>query len=283
MEAGRVKPMFLRAPFLLILAAAQVISCTTKETSQRLKLVWSEEFSADGPPDTAVWSYEVGMIRNQEAQYYTVGRLENARVEGGSLVIESRKEDYAGAHYTSASVNTLGKKEFFHGRIEVRAKIPTGVGSWPAIWMMGTDVATVGWPACGEIDIMENVGYEPDTIYATVHTPGSVNDPGKVVKGGHIVIADPFADFHVYAVEWHADRLDFFVDDEKYFTYKKDARYPDYWRFDKPFYVLLNTAVGGNWGGAKGIDDAIFPLKYYIDYVRYYEWDSARSVETSRR
>jgi beta-glucanase (GH16 family) len=265
--------MATRGPLLLILLAAQIVSCSSPEVPQKLTLVWSEEFAVDGLPDSANWSYEVGQIRNQEAQYYTAGRLENARVEGGCLVIESRKENYAGAKYTSASVNTLGKRKFFQGRIEVRAKIPTGIGSWPAIWMMGTDIDQVGWPECGEIDIMENVGYEPDTIYATVHTPGSVNDPGLVVKGGHIDIASPFADFHIYAVEWRADRLDFFVDDQKYFTYKKDVRYPDTWRFDKPFYVLLNTAIGGTWGGAQGIDDAIFPLKYVIDYVRYYQWE----------
>ena len=261
-------------PFIpLLLAAALALSCAAPEEPPEPVLVWAEEFSADGPPDPAVWSYEVGLIRNQEAQYYTEGRLENARVEGGNLVIESRKEEYAGAHYTSASVNTLGKREFFRGRIEVRAKIPTGRGSWPAIWMMGTNIPQAGWPECGEIDIMENVGYEPDMIYATVHTPGSVNDPGKVDRGGHIDIADPFSGFHVYAVEWHSDRLDFFVDGEKYFTYRKDSRYPDYWRFDRPFYLLLNTAIGGNWGGQQGIDDAIFPLRYVIDYVRYYLWE----------
>jgi len=261
-------------PFIpLLLAAALALSCAAPEEPPEPVLVWAEEFSADGPPDPAVWSYEVGLIRNQEAQYYTEGRLENARVEGGNLVIESRKEEYAGAHYTSASVNTLGKREFFRGRIEVRAKIPTGRGSWPAIWMMGTNIPQAGWPECGEIDIMENVGYEPDMIYATVHTPGSVNDPGKVDRGGHIDIADPFSDFHVYAVDWHTDRLDFFVDGEKYFTYRKDTRYPHYWRFDRPFYLLLNTAIGGNWGGQQGIDDAIFPLRYVIDYVRYYLWE----------
>jgi beta-glucanase (GH16 family) len=262
-----------RTVLVMILAIGPALSCSTEKDVQRLKLVWAEEFAVAGLPDPAVWSYEVGMIRNQEAQYYTQGRSENARVEGGCLIIESRKESYAGAMYTSASVNTLGKRSVFYGRIEVRAKIPTGIGSWPAIWMMGADIASVGWPGCGEIDIMENVGYEPDTIYATVHTPGSVNDPGKVDKGGQIGIADPFAEFHVYAVEWRSDRLDFFVDGDKYFTYRKDARYPDYWRFDKPFYVLLNTAIGGNWGGAKGIDDAIFPLTFTIDYVRYFEWD----------
>jgi len=257
---------------LLALAALTLASCAAPDAPSKLELVWAEEFNADGPPDPATWGYEVGFIRNQEAQYYTAGRAENARVEGGCLVIESRHEDYAGASYTSASVNTLGKKEFFCGRIEVRAKIPTGVGSWPAIWMMGTDITRAGWPECGEIDVMENVGYEPDTIYATVHTPGSVNDPGKVDKGGQITVSAPYADFHVYAVEWRPDRLDFFVDGRNYFTYRKDARYSAYWRFSKPFYVLLNTAVGGTWGGMHGIDDGIFPLQYSIDYVRYFQW-----------
>jgi beta-glucanase (GH16 family) len=257
----------------LLVLAISALSCGAPEPARALRLVWSEEFATDGLPDPATWGFEVGQIRNQEAQYYTAGRPENARVENGCLVIEARKEDYAGAHYTSASLNTLGIREFFHGRIEVRARIPTGRGSWPAIWMMGTNVTAVGWPECGEIDIMENVGYEPDTIYATVHTPGSVNDPGQVERGGHIDIPSPFDGFHVYAVEWQDDRLDFSCDDTTYFTYRKNASFPSYWRFDRPFYLLLNLAIGGTWGGAHGIDDAIFPLRYAIDYVRYYEWD----------
>jgi beta-glucanase (GH16 family) len=261
------------AVLVLAFIGFQAASCSTKETALKLRLAWAEEFESTGLPNPAVWSYEVGFIRNQEAQYYTEQRPENARVEGGCLVIEARKEDFDGARYTSACVNTLGKREFFRGRIEVRAKIPTGIGSWPAIWMMGTDIVRIGWPECGEIDIMENVGYEPDTIYATVHTPGSVNRPGLVTRGGHIDIPDPFADFHVYAVEWKTNSLEFFLDGRKYFIYARDSRYPDYWRFDKPFYLLLNLAIGGNWGGTRGIDDTIFPLKYSIDYVRYYEWE----------
>jgi beta-glucanase (GH16 family) len=261
------------AVFLLAAWTGPAASCASGEPVEKARLVWSEEFETNGPPDPRVWSYEVGVIRNQEAQYYTEARTENARVENGRLVIEARKEDYAGQRYTSASLNTLGKQAFERGRIEVRAKIPTGTGSWPAIWMMGTDITTVGWPECGEIDIMENVGYEPDTIYATVHTPGSVNDPGKVVKGGHIAVPSPYGDFHVYAVEWREDRLEFSCDGTTYFTYRKDGRYPSYWRFDQPFYLLLNLAIGGNWGGAHGIDDTIFPLRYEIDYVRYYQWD----------
>jgi beta-glucanase (GH16 family) len=269
---GRSK-MTIRVLIISALAAAQAVSCSVKENIQKMKLVWVEEFNYSGLLDPKMWGYEVGFIRNQEAQYYTEGRLENGRVEDGCLVIESRKESFAGARYTSASVNTLGKMDFFYGRIEVRAKIPTGVGSWPAIWMMGTDIPRVSWPECGEIDIMENVGYEPNRIYATVHTPGSVYNPGLVTRGGHVDIPSPFADFHVYAIEWRSNRIDFFLDGQKYFTYMKDIRYPDYWRFDKPFYLLLNTAIGGNWGGEKGIDDSIFPLKYYIDYVKYYQWE----------
>lgn len=267
-------PGMLRTTALIGLAAAGLVaSCGEPEPVPRLNLVWSEEFAVAGPPDPSTWGSETGLIRNQEAQYYTEARPENARVENGALVIEARKEEYAGAHYTSASLNTLGKREFFRGRIEVRAKIPTGTGSWPAIWMMGTNIGGVGWPECGEIDVMENVGYEPDTIYATVHTPGSVNDPGRVERGGHIDIPAPYGGFHVYAVEWREDRLEFFCDGTKYFAYRKDDRYPAYWRFDRPFYLLLNLAIGGTWGGAHGIDDAIFPLRYEIDYVRYYEWD----------
>lgn len=258
---------------LTALLAAWFFACASEQDPAKLKLVWAEEFNVDGLPDPTTWGYEVGLIRNQEAQYYTAGRSENARVEGGCLVIESRKEDYAGATYTSASINTLGQREFSYGRIEVRAKIPTGVGSWPAIWMMGTDIAQSGWPECGEVDIMENVGYEPDTIYATVHSPGSVHDPGRVDKGGQITVPTPYAGFHVYALEWRPDCLDFFVDGHRYFSYAKDSRYPDYWRFGKPFYLLLNTAIGGTWGGQQGIDDRIFPLRYFIDYVRYYQWE----------
>ncbi|HSA97170.1 MAG TPA: glycoside hydrolase family 16 protein, partial [Acidobacteriota bacterium] len=131
---------------LLIAVAALAAACGSSEEPQKLVLVWAEEFGVDGAPDTATWGYEVGQIRNQEAQYYTEARLENVRVEGGNLVIEARKEDFAGAHYTSGSINTLGKREFFRGRVEVRAKIPTGRGSWPAIWMMGTNIPQAGWP-----------------------------------------------------------------------------------------------------------------------------------------
>lgn len=235
------------------------------------KLVWSEEFNYRGLPDSKNWGYEVGYIRNKEAQYYTERKKKNARVRNGYLEITALKEPKDTFSYTSASINTLGRMSFFRGRLEVRAKIPTGRGSWPAIWMMGTDRTTVGWPECGEIDIMENVGWDPLKLHATVHTPGSRKDPGKLLRSVNVSLPNAFTDFHEYALEWYDDRLEFYVDKELVLTYKKDDTLPTYWRFDKPHYLLLNLAIGGAWGGAKGIDDSLFPLKYYVDWVRYYK------------
>jgi beta-glucanase (GH16 family) len=242
------------------------------------KLVWSDEFDGTGLPDPKKWSYEVGRIRNREAQTYTKERRENARVEDGSLVIEARKEKLDGAEYTSASLHTKGKSEWRRGRIEVRAKLPTGRGMWPAIWMLGVNIKEVGWPRCGEIDIMENVGFDPDTIHANIHTQ-AYNHVKRTGKGAKITVAKPHEDFHVYAVEWRSstgspqldDRLDFFVDGKRYFTYANDKQGEASWPFDRPHYLILNAAVGGTWGGQKGIDDAIFPQRYFIDYVRVYE------------
>ncbi len=225
------------------------------------KLVWSDEFGYQGLPDPSKWDYEVGFVRNNEAQYYTKARLENAHVENGQLTIEARKDNYQGHAISSASIITKGKASWTYGRLEVRAQIPTGKGSWPALWMLGTNIDQVSWPACGEIDIMENVGFEPDTIYGTVHLPG-------IDKGGQHKATAPYSGFHLYAIEWFADRIDFYYDSVKYFTFTKGAGSE---AFDKPQYLLMNIAVGGSWGGQQGIDDAIFPLKMMIDYVRVYE------------
>lgn len=234
------------------------------------KLVWSDEFESDGLPDPKKWSYEVGLVRNREAQYYTKARKENARVEGGVLVIESRKEKFEKAEYTSASVHTKGKGEWLYGRIEVRAKLPTGRGMWPAIWMLGVNIGEVGWPRCGEIDIMENVGFDPDTIHANVHTQ-SYNHVKGTAKGSRTKIEKPYEGFHVYAIEWFEDRIDFYVDGKRYFTFQNEGTGEAVWPFARPHYLILNAAVGGAWGGQKGIDDGIFPQKYLIDYVRVYE------------
>ncbi len=253
------------------------------------RLVWSDEFDQTGLPDPAKWDYETGFVRNNERQLYLRGRTENARVEGGCLIIEARNERYRNpafepaatsgrrggrdrefAQYTTASLTTRGKASWTRGRVEVRAKLPAARGTWPAIWMLGTNIAQVGWPACGEIDIMEFVGFEPGVIHANVHTR-KYNHVQRNGKGDRITVADASQSFHVYALEWDADRLDFFVDDRKYFTYHNEATGRDAWPFDQAQYLILNLAIGGSWGGAKGIDDASFPQQYVIDYVRVYE------------
>ena len=259
------------------------------------KLVWSDEFDKPGQPDPAKWGYEEGFIRNNERQYYTRDRRENARVENGMLIIEARKEHFkipAGdsggkrsngreyAEYTSASLTTLNKASWTYGRIEVRAKLPTGRGTWPAIWTLGTNQRQVGWPACGEIDIMENVGFDPDLIHGNIHTK-SYNHVQHTNKGSKITIAKPYQDFHVYAVEWRPDRIDFFVDKSKYFTFTNEGKGDAAWPYDKPQYLILNIAIGGAWGGQKGIDDSIFPQRMYIDYVRVYQ--EQRSVRSSAK
>jgi len=234
------------------------------------ELVWADEFNNEGLADQSKWDYEVGFIRNRERQYYTKARIENARAEDGTLIIESRKEKYEDGEYTSASLHTWHKAEWLYGRIEVRAKLPTGKGMWPAIWMLGTNRDTVGWPACGEIDIMENVGFDPDTICANIHTK-AYNHVQGTGKGSKIKAEKPYEQYHVYAIEWYEDRIDFFLDDQKYFTFKNEGKGNDVWPYDKPHYLILNAAIGGSWGGQKGIDDAIFPQRYFIDYVRFFK------------
>src|SRR5688572_1380176 len=270
----------------LRLAALVPFAMTGMAADNSWEVVWRDEFGAPGLPDPQKWTYESGFVRNQELQYYT-SRQENARVANGRLIIEARKERHANARYdpksrdkrrsaeyadyTSASVTTQGKAEWKYGRIEVRAKLPQGRGVWPAIWMLGVNRSEVGWPRCGEIDIMEYVGFEPDTIHVNIHT-GKYNHVRGTGKGSQTRTEAPFKSFHVYAIEWDPDRIAFFLDDKKFFTYEKEAGAgKDVWPFDEPFYLILNLAIGGSWGGRQGIDEAIFPQRYEIDYVRIYQ------------
>ena len=242
----------------------------TSSSGKTWELAWSDEFDQKGMPDPDKWGYEVGYIRNNEQQYYTEARKENARVENGNLVLEARKEPYKGYEYTSASLITKGKAAWTYGRIEVRADIPTGIGMWPAIWMLGTNIDEVGWPDCGEIDIMENVGFAPDWIVGTVHT-GAYNHMKGNSMGKSIEIKDVSADFHEYAIEWTPEQIEFFVDDQPYFTFTNDGTGDAGWPFDKDAYLILNIAIGGAWGGQQGIDETIFPQQMLVDYVRVYQ------------
>jgi len=235
-------------------------------------LVWADEFDYTGLPDPKKWGYEVGYIRNNELQYYTEKREENARVENGTLIIEARKDVVPDAiyGYTSASLHTKDTATWTYGRIEVRAKLPHGIGTWPAIWTLGVNIDDVGWPACGEIDIMEHVGHEPGSLHGTVHTQ-AYNHVQGTSKGAGLYVPNPDEDFHVYAIEWFEDHIDFFIDDRKYFTFKNENTGVDAWPYDAPQYLILNLAIGGSWGGQYGVDDKIFPQAYYIDYVRVFK------------
>jgi len=242
-----------------------------KFDASKWKLEWQDEFNGGEAPDPRNWDYEEGYVRNNEAQFYTRARKENSRIEGGNLVIEGRLDNWNGKKITSASVVTRGKKEFLYGRIEARAKIPTGRGTWPAIWTLGTSIGHVGWPKCGEIDILENVGFDPDRVHANIHVD-AFNHTKGTGKGNNIVVKAPYDGFHVYAIEWFADRIDFFYDETRYFSFRKAAGWGEKeWPFDRPQYLILNLAIGGAWGGQKGIDETKFPHRFEIDYVRYYK------------
>lgn len=210
---------------------------------------------------------------NNELEYYTA-RTQNARQEKGNLVIEALKETYTGTdnvtrEYTSARLKTQGLFNQTYGRFEARIKIPYGQGIWPAFWMLGNDIGTAGWPTCGEIDIMENVGFEPNKVHGTLHGPGYSG--ANPLPSVYTLSSGRFADdFHVYAVEWEANAIRFYVDDVLYET-RTPADVPagSKWVFDHPFFVLLNVAVGGNWPGSPDAT-TVFPQKMLVDYVRVY-------------
>lgn len=237
-------------------------------------LVWSDEFNINGLPDASKWSYDTDGNAtgwgNNEAQWYTSARIENAEVKDGFLYITAIKESYEDHDYTSARLVTRNKGDWLYGRVEVKAKLPDGRGMWPAIWMLPTYWAYGGGPASGEIDIMENVGYNPYVIVASAHTE-SYNHTINTHKSATTTVATCYSDFHVYALEWEVTEYRVYVDDNLYFTFKNEGTGYKVWPFDKEFHLLLNVAVGGNWGGAQGIDNTIFPRTMVVDYVRVYQ------------
>ncbi len=238
------------------------------------KLVWSDEFNGKGLPDSTKWGYDIGRGSdgwgNNELQFYTAKNTNNARVENGILIVEAHKEMTADAKYSSARLVTKNKGDWKYGRIEVKAKLPAGRGMWPAIWMLPTDWKYGGWPHSGEIDIMENVGFWPDSVLGTVHT-NSFNGMKRTQKTAGLHFKDLSTAFHVYSIVWDAEEIKFYVDNQQYNQFKNTHKNTDEWPFDQRFHLLINIAVGGNWGGQKGIDDAIFPQKMWIDYVRVYQ------------
>jgi beta-glucanase (GH16 family) len=259
-----------------ILALLIFSLCTSPQVDRR-KLVWSDEFNTPGKPDDSKWGYDMGDgcpnvcgWGNNELQYYT-NDPKNVRIENGNLVIEAIKEDKGGKHYTSTRMVSKGKGDWLYGRIEIRAKLPKGKGTWPAIWMLSTEWKYGGWPESGEIDIMEHVGYDPGVVHGTLHS-GKYNHLKGTQQEGKVNVPDAQEAFHVYAVDWSKDKVDFFVDDKKYHTVNRNPA-DDFngWPFDQKFHLILNQAVGGNWGGKEGVDESIWPQKMEVDYVRIYQ------------
>lgn len=286
----------LSATTLLI---ATLIGCQEEETSRVLpnypvarvappdpdpwQLVWSDEFQYAGKPDPSKWRYEWGYVRNQELQYYT-NRPENVRVvDNEYLVIEARRDsavvDGEVREITSASLNTRYKHSWQYGKLEIRAQIPSSLGTWPALWMLPDSYQKVPWPLCGEIDIMEHVGYDPDYVHTTIHTE-AYNHRKKTQKGLKTFLPDIVEQFHTYGIEWNAQKIDFFVDRNLVFTVNKESGdTEEEWPFDQPFYLIMNLAFGGAWGGSQGVDKSSLPQKCLIDYVRVYQ---ARDTLTTR-
>ncbi len=235
------------------------------------QLVWSDEFNYTGLPDPTKWNYDVGGHGwgNNELQFYTSNRAENARVENGNLVITAIREPWQGKEYSSARLISKGKGDWLYGKIEVRAKIPRGRGSWPAIWMLAS-TTPLRWPDDGEIDIMEHVGFDQGRLHASVHTKKYHHSIGTQ-KTANVMLPTISDSFHVYAMEWTENHIRVGVDGNYYFNFVNEGTGNDAWPFHRPFHLLLNIAVGGNWGGQQGIDTTIWPAQMLIDYVRVYQ------------
>lgn len=245
-----------------------LLLCSSNAAFAQWKLVWSDEFNYSGLPDSSKWAYETGGHGwgNHELQYYTARREKNTRVENGHLVIEAHREPLEGMAYSSARLITKGKAEWQYGKIEVKARIPNGRGTWPAIWMLGA-TTPIQWPDDGEIDIMEHVGFNQGTVHASIHCKKYYHSIGTQ-KTATIPVPDCSERFHVYTVEWDRDSIRISLDEQVYFRFGNEHSGYAAWPFDNPMFLLLNIAVGGDWGGQKGVDDTIFPKRMEVDWVR---------------
>lgn len=266
---------------LLLVGLTAMTGCNSDRQSKipeikGMKLVWHDEFDYKGLPDSGKWGYDVGGggWGNDELEYYTEGRQSNASVDGGYLTLTANKEEYEGSGYTSTRLVSRDKGDWLYGHIEVRAKIPTGRGLWPAIWMMPTESAYGDWPASGEMDLMEHVGFEPNIVHGTVHTEKYYWKKNNQ-KSAQIELSGLDREFHTFALDWKPNSVELSLDGSVYFTYSPaEEDKEDGWRawpFDKAFHLILNIAVGGSWGGQQGVDDGIFPQSMVVDYVRVYQ------------
>ncbi len=260
----KYKQMKKKVLLIIVLLLSLIFSCKQDQRT----LVWEEHFEGDSLNES-VWNFEFGDgcpnlcgWGNNERQIYTKN---NHKVENGLLTITANLKDSV---YTSTRITTKDKFEFKYGRIEAKAKLPSGKGLWPAFWMLGANIDEVGWPKCGEIDILEYVGKEPEMVFTSLHTPDS---HGNTVNTKKVKIDNIEEGFHVYAADWTQDKIEFFVDDELLYTFSPEAIDDEnIWPFNQPFYIILNMAIGGNFGGPD-VDDAIFPQDFVIDYIKVYQ------------
>ena len=224
--------------------------------------IWADEFDVDGAPNSSKWGYDLGAggWGNNEAQYYT-NRADNVVVQGGILKIITKKESYQGSSYTSARLLSKGKFSFKYGKIEFRAKFPTGGGTWPAVWMLGDNIGTVSWPACGEVDMLEEVGNQLNVNHSSLHSPGR---SGNTPDTSTISVPNGNTEFHVYTTDWRSDFIKFYVDNQLYYTFTNSASMP----FNQNFFLIMNCAIGGNFGGA--IDPNFVSSTFEVDYIRVY-------------
>lgn len=289
----KIKVKALQLIPLLLIVFIVISSCATDDeqvVAEFTEIVWQDEFDVEGAPNSVFWDYELGDGSdtqagagwgNNELQYYTK-RPENVTIQNGILVLSARKEQFNGYNYTSARLLTKGKFEQAYGRFEARIRVPDGSGLWPAFWLLGADCDEVGWPQCGEIDIMEYRQQEPTQVSGSVHGPGY---SGLTTPQGHITKSYDLGNdrfdkgFHVFGIEWGPEHINYYVDDVLYnqITPEDLEITPDdgsgdlgEWVFNKPFYIIINLAVGGNYPGAPN-DDENFPKNMLIDYVRVYK------------
>jgi beta-glucanase (GH16 family) len=269
---------------VLVFLSVTVIACAGQSAGGVVKdgvwqLVWSDEFNGpnDSHVDTSKWVVETGGEGwgNEELEYYT-DRAQNSFIKDGNLVIRALAEKYIGPdkvtrNYTSARMKTLGKFTQTYGRFEARIKVPAGQGMWPAFWMLGADIDKAGWPACGEVDIMENIGKEPSIVHGSIHGPGYTGTVG-IEAPYSLPGTEHFADdFHIFAVEWSPGAVLFYVDKDLYVSHTRSDLRPGWkWVFDKPFFLILNLAVGGDWPGNPDAS-TVFPNDMLVDYVRVYQ------------
>lgn len=264
--------MNIRLPLIAACAAltAPAFGATGNVSETDYVLAWGDEFDRPGRPDPVKWGYELGAkLRNNEASHYT-RRPENVRVEGGNLVIEARRESHEGSDYTSASITTRETHPFIHGRLEIRAKLPGGRGLWPALWMLGWHNEKAWWPEVGEIDIVEHVGHEPKLLFFTIHTLERNHQKKNPVQA-MLPVENVSDDFHVYRLDWSPSEVVLFFDGREVLRHTKTGDSMAAWPFANPMYLIMNVAVGGDWGGMKGIDDDALPARMLVDYVRLYK------------